>query len=200
MAKLFALICLYAVALEMSAQSYQPSYFYTLDYKQVKGKIKFTTIQSGYLTSTGSVPGRIKFKAENDTKVFKITADEIRGFVVGLDSFVVLKNIPVSPKDHFKRDFVKVEEMGTLNLYSHCSQVAAGRFGTRTKKVYFLLKNGTKKMIPFYNRYQQKKFLNLISEDPELAAEVKNDWRWMEKIPLLIKKYNLWIADGNTLR
>ena len=72
--------------------------------------------------------------------------------------------------------------------------------GTRTKKVYFLLKNGTKKLIPFYNRYQQKKFLTLVSEDPELAAEVKNDWRWMEKIPLLIKKYNLWIADVNTLR
>ena len=195
MARLLVLFCLFLTFFDALAQSYQPGYFITPDRKQVKGAIKFNSIQCGHLTSNGSVPARIEVKPENESKIFEVTADEIRGFVMGLDSFVVMKNIPVSEQGRFKRDFVKVEALGHINLYIHSSQIPSGRFGTKIKKVYILLKKGTKKLIAFHNRYQKEQFKGLISDDPELLSMIENDWRWMDKIPQVIKRYNLRFAN-----
>src|SRR6267142_6947624 len=126
MVRLLSLVCLVLAFFDALAQSYQPGYFITPDRKQVKAAIKFNSIQCGHLTSSGSVPARIEVKPENESRVFQVTADEIRGFVMGLDSFVVMKNIPVSEQDRFKRDFVKVEALGHLNLYIHSSQIPSG--------------------------------------------------------------------------
>lgn len=191
MVRLLLLVWFVAGVSYAQAQSYQPGYFISLDRMEVRGSIKFNSIQCGHLSpGGGSVPGKIKIKPENDSDVYEMTADEIRGFVMGLDSFIVIKNIPVSERDHFRRDFVKVEAVGRLNLYVHCSQIPTGRFGTTTKKVYILSRRGTKKMVAFHNRYQKAQFIQLISDDPELSKEVESDWQWMDRIPQTIKTYN----------
>src|SRR5262249_9489069 len=133
MGRIFLFLCVFALILRSHAQSYEPGYFITLDGKQVKGNIKFNSIQCGHLTPTGSGPGKIKVRPENENKAVEITADELRGFVMGLDSFVVMKNIPVSEKDYIKRDFVKVEVTGKLTLFIHCSRVPNGRYGSKIK-------------------------------------------------------------------
>ncbi len=197
MARLLVLLCLFLTSFDLFAQPYLPGYFVTPDQKHVKGTIKFNSIQSGHLTPTTSIPGRIKVKTENDSKPLEFSADEIRGFVMGLDSFVVLKKIPVSGYDYFKKDFVKVDQLGQLNLYIHYSQIPTGRFGTKIRRVYILSRKGSKKLIAFHDRYQKDKFKELVSGDPELAMEIENDWQWMDKIPELIKKYNLYFANVN---
>jgi hypothetical protein len=149
------------------------------------------------LTLTGSVPGKIKVKPENETKAIEITADELRAFVMGIDSFVVMKNIPVSERDHIKRDFVKVEATGRLTLFLHCSRVPNGRYGSKIKKVYILLPEGTTNLTAIYNRYQKDQFLQMISNDLALTEEVKDDWQWMNHLPQIIKKYNSHFQDVN---
>jgi hypothetical protein len=200
MVRLFVLVCLFINGMELLAQPYQSGYFITLDHKQVKGSIKFAPILCGHLTSNGSVPGRIKVKPENESKVFELTADEIRGFVAGADSFVIMKNIPVSEREHFKRDFVKVEAQGPLDLFVHCSQIPSGRFGTKMKTVYILLRAGSRKLIAFHNRYQKDQFIKLIEDDPGLVTEVQNDWQWMDKIPQVVRKYNAHTVNINAKR
>lgn len=179
------------------AQPYQPGYFTTLEGKRVDALIKFKSIQCGYLTVDGSVPGKIKIKTDNDSKVYELTAEEVRGFVMGLDSFVVMKNIPVSERDRIKRDFVKVETTGKLTLFVHCSKVPNGRYGSKMKKVYILLPRGTTKLTALHNRYQKDLFLQMISDDLDLSKQVEDDWQWMNHLPQIIRRYNSHFQEVN---
>jgi hypothetical protein len=177
------------------AQSFHPGYFITLDGKRIDASIKFKSIQSGHLVSGGSVPGKIKIKPTNESSVYELTADEIKGFVMGTDSFVVMRNIPVSETDHIKRDFVKVEVVGKLTLLIHCSRIPNGRYGSKIKKVYIVLPEGTTRLTAFHNRYQKDKFVQMIDDDPELSEKVKQDWQWMSRLPATIREYNSYFRE-----
>ena len=197
MIRLLVGICVLLGPFFANSQSFQPGHFTTMDSKEVKAYIKFNPIQSGHMTASGSVPGRVKIKTETDSQPFELSTEEIKGFVAGLDSFVIMKNIPVSETEHFKRDFVKVEVTGRFNLFVHLSQIQSGRFGTKIKKVYILNRKGTKKLTSFHNRYQKDQFIQLIADDPELVEKVQNDWQWMDHLPEVIKKYNSRFIEVN---
>jgi hypothetical protein len=172
------------------SQSYQPGYFYTVDNKRIKGFIKYSTIQSGHLLPGGSIPGHIKIKTEIESRAFEMDANELTGFVAARDSFIVLRNIPVSEHDHFARDLVKVEVLGKLNLYIHYSQLPNGRFGSRLKKIYIVQRSSSRKMFSIYDRYQKEQFISFLRDDPELVSSVESDWSWLDHIPETVKRYN----------
>jgi hypothetical protein len=183
------LICVYLFSRPGLAQQYKPGYFITADEKKVKGTIKFKLTEYGYMTTSESIPGQIKFRPEGEKKAILLSASEIRGFVAGKDSFAIIRNFRISESRYFKRDFARVAQLGRINLYIHYSQLPSGRFGVSIKQVYVLVKE-KEEISCIYNRYQRTEFSKLIADWPELVTQIEKDRDWFEKIPDLVEKYN----------
>lgn len=187
--RLVILIVFYLPSHHLLAQQYKTGYFITADEKKVKGTIKYKSTEYGFMTTAESVPGQIKFKPDGEKKAIKLSANEIRGFVAGKDSFAIIRNIRISESQYFKRDFARVTKLGRINLYVHYSQLPSGRFGVSVKQVFVLVKE-KEEVSCIYNRYQKAEFSKLIADWPKLVDQIEKDWNWMEKIPDLVAQYN----------
>src|ERR1700744_4699861 len=100
------------VAVSAKSQKWQPGYFF-----DTKGNK-----ETGYIWLKPSGKGPIKdeafieFKENNKENPFKLSASDLKCFVVGRDSFVVAGEPPTS-NWQYGLDFVKVELDEDIKLY-----------------------------------------------------------------------------------
>jgi hypothetical protein len=126
---------------------------------------------------------RLLFKTGDNAKRVKFTAADIRGFVIGEDSFAVLHPLRVNGSISYEQDFVKVLETGKINLFEYDAAMANG-----DKVEYYLVqKDGKVETIP--NKF--KDFMKaLVAHNTVLSDGLEKEKFKFKDIRKLIHDYD----------
>ena len=161
------------------AQAYQPGYYYTKGDRKVEGEI-----QHIYHMRFGKGPQNyILFKGGDKGKE-KLTTSDISAFVIGKDSFAILKSFSVNNIVTLDEDFVRVVKTGKINMYMHYTSRPSS-----SKEITTLLeKNG---VIRIFDRTSIDEVAKqFFGDNPALAQQMKNTkWRDFD-LKQFVDQYN----------
>jgi len=166
-----------------------PGYYYTLSGEKVKGWIRHDF--SAKFGSGGD--NTIKFKSSSEEKKKKFNSKEICCFVIGKDSFAVVRNFEMNAFAYYDEDFAKVISAGKLVLYEHFSTVPSGSAygGTYDISNYLISKNGGQ--VRKIKRGNFKELMSeLVSDNAELVNKINNKEIKFDQIVELVNIYNTW--------
>ena len=184
--------------LTVSAQyrGYNKGYIIIEGERIQEGLIKYSI---GTWSLVRSSPAEIKFKINRKSKPFK-AKDDVTGFVIESDSFTVHKNIDVnSMAALFEKDFVRVVEVGKINLFLHqCFTPSGSGLETGSASYYgggyindtWILKKGLRQLVIKNIKRQKESLIRLISDNKALAAEIESKKPREIGIRHLIRRYN----------
>ena len=134
-----------------------------------------------------------------DKKPLKLTKKNIESFVLGVDSFALIRNFLVTPTIKYLYDFAQVVEIGKINLYLHkrkSQQSGQGGSGTHFSIYYkesIIQDSGTNPNKCIRGKKTVAKFLlPLIKNNNQLFSRVTSLTKdeVLEQLPEIIKKYN----------
>lgn len=190
-------LLLFLVTIIINAQNkrYEKGYIILEGERTQEGYIKYST---GSWSVWKSKPGKLKFKLSPDSQPIK-AKDDVTGFVIESDSFTVKKNIFVDDMAPvFKQDFVKVIDVGKINLFLHqCSSstntgVGIGPVGLSftNKHGTWILNKGSRDLTINKIKRQKESLIRLVSDNEELAKEVENQKPKEINIEELVNRYN----------
>ncbi|CAM3832281.1 hypothetical protein MUGA111182_12200 [Mucilaginibacter galii] len=116
------IICFITLTSAAFAQKWQPGYFYDIKGNQVPGLIQHNPGGKGPIKNEGF----IIYKDNPKANEIKLSASDIKYYVIGKDSFIVAHppSYEVWPKGDL--DFVKVELDEPLKLYTYGSSSGGG--------------------------------------------------------------------------
>ena len=192
---LFTLLLLTITTVNAQNKGYKKGYIILEGERKQEGYIKYST---GSWSVWKSKSGKLRFKFSPESQPFK-AKDDVTGFVIESDSFTIQTNIQVSDMAPiFKRDFAKVIEVGTINLFLHqCSSstntgVGIGPVGLSVSNGHgtWILKKDSRKLTVNKIKRQKESLIRLISDNPELAAEIEAKKPSEINIEELVKRYN----------
>ena len=168
------------------AGSFQSGYYYDLQGRKLDGLLQYVQGSFGLLWTSS---GYLKFKNNPDSKTISLSPNEIQSFVIGTDSFVVLKNIKVnSTSGNFKKDFAVVNRIGAVNLYVHQCRLYNGRFYFEHPS-YILSKGDSSTIIIWKPNKQKEQIARFFQDRNDLEKLVISD-KYYLKIPELVDLYN----------
>ena len=153
---------------------YQSGYLIFEGKRTQQGYIKYT---EGSWDIFKSRPGSAKFKFSKSSKPLKVQ-DDVIGFVIESDSFVIKKNIVVNNMARmFDRDFVKVKITGPVNAFLHtCTSksgagAGVGDFSVGLNNIHYtwILCKGNHNCITINNPKKQKDRIIRFFADNEIV-------------------------------
>jgi hypothetical protein len=169
------------------AEKFVPGYYYTKEGKRIDGLIKFNRAT---FSAFGSKPSNIKFKTNSEAKPVKFTADDIQAFVIGTDSFAIIRNFKInSISGDYVRDFAQVMVTGRLKLFVHKSASSDGQFNyDHDKFVLWDEKNG---YLGIWNSNKQREEMaKYFSGRTDLVEKILNK-KDETPIPDLVRDFNM---------
>ena len=124
-----------------------------------------------------------------DSKTVSLSPEEIQSFVIGTDSFAVVKNIKVNGiSGNFKKDFAVVNRIGAVNLYTHQCRLYNGKYYFQHPS--YILSKGDSSTIVIWNPKKQKEQIARFFQDRiDLEKLIVPD-KYRLKIPELVDLYN----------
>jgi hypothetical protein len=180
--------------------SYEPGYYYTTEGEKISGLIKWKC--SGYSRETGA--NYILFRPVAGEKKVRLTTKQVNAFVVGQDSFGIIKSVARSGMTQYDKDFARIVVTGYITLYSHCQETKAGGAGygagvglpgmtsTGIECFYFIKKDGV------LYRLKRKDFKDtavvLFGDNTTLMNEINNGVTTFDNIERVVAEYNTWKA------
>ena len=174
------------------SQGRRTGYYYNSDQEKIEGEIK---LKGNYLGG-GS---KLVMYLPNGQKQ-KLSPEEIKSFVMGTDSFAVVKGFSAGGASYFDADYALVLDTGKINLYEHESKVIRSRndfmggtnasFEQRT--VLVINERGSKRYYGMYNRSQVEKYLLPLIKDAELRSKIEalKNRELHYELSFLIRQYN----------
>jgi hypothetical protein len=102
----------------LNFDKYRPGYYFDSAGNKVTGLLKFT-YGSRFFESKKFGVCELLFKDEQGQKKQKFKSNEVRSFVIGNDSFSVVKNIYSEGVMNYPQDFARVLRSGKINLYEY---------------------------------------------------------------------------------
>jgi hypothetical protein len=168
---------------------YKPGYFISKDKSIHYGLIR---------QNLGNKPS-ISFKETKKQKAVEYTPDDIPGFVIEQDSFVVLRNfnfqfgfslIPVTA------DFVKVLQTGDVSLYVHYGSVTMYRqytvydYGPISNYILKKKNNYELKVVPNKEKEFKKEMSAYFSDVETLKTAIEQKKLTYNSIPAIVQAYN----------
>ena len=171
-----------------SLDNYQPGYFYDSLGNKVEGLLKFK--YGGGLGGKKNGDCVLLFKTDRKDKKDKYTPDEISSFVIGKDSFAVVRNFSLNAFVYYPMDFAKVNANGKINIYTYYALISQGQYGNRVTKVFCLLEKDNK--VITVKKRQIKKVLKTYYyiDYPELASKLSGKKQRLDDLPAITKLYN----------
>lgn len=181
-------LCLFVVAGSAAfPQKFIEGHYYTHDGQRIAG-----LIHHSYMARFSSSPDNyIEFKATPEAKEQKLTTKEVRSFVAGNDSFIIVKNFAINGFAYYDEDFVKVVKSGRINLYLHYSTVTGSDgYGVSTSTVtsYLVEKDGV--LMRMKKRDFKEKIGELFGDNKELLQKLRKKDLTYKDIEKIIEEYN----------
>jgi len=166
--------------------SYESGYYYTHSGEKFSGFIKWEC--SGWSREIGA--NYILFKSAAGEKKVRLTTNDIKAFVIGKDSFAIIKSI-VRGIAKYDKDFARVVSTGSLTLYSHCEETKAGGYtSTGIECFYFIRKNDS------LYRLKRKDFQDsvefLFGDNKVIMNQINNGSLTFDNIEQIVAEYNTW--------
>ena len=173
----------------ISLEKFEPGHYYDSAGNKVTGLLKFKYGGSAF-SSKKDGDCELLFRAEKGEKRQKFNTREIRSFVIGNDSFAIVKNFDLNAFVYYPQDFAKVIESGKINLYLYYATVNSGGQFPRTSTVTYYLVEKDGKVVTI-KKGILKETLNAFfySDYPDLADKYGKKIR-ISDLPLLTKMYN----------
>lgn len=155
---------------------FREGYYYDKENNKVTGFIK---LHYGTTVTNGKDGGycEISFKPTEDSKSILLNTIDMNSFVIGTDSFALIKDFYVDDNTHFKQDFAEVIEAGKLNLYKYNSTVNFTNY-TKTIPIWLI---GSEGKIDYVDRkFFKSQFADIyVSDYPELVDRInKKDLKY----------------------
>ena len=179
-------LCLLFVGFSLASQGqFKPGYYYDNNNIKVTGLIKFRQRAELFPDKSDGVCD-ILFKENADAKRIKFTTRDINSFVVGSDSFIVLKNFPIDQYVHFRQDFVEVIITGKINLYRYYNFDPTAQ---RIVGIWLIEKN---RHIEYLTKARFKHFFkkSIINDSPETLQLIEVKKLKYRDLPEIIQQYN----------
>ena len=100
-----------------SLDNFEPGYYYDSSGNKVQGLLKFK--YGGGWSSKKNGDCVLIFKKDKGDNKQTFTPLDINSFVIGLDSFGIVRNFSLTAFANYPLDFTKVEAAGKINLYTY---------------------------------------------------------------------------------
>lgn len=180
---LLALICQFQTS---TAEKFLSGHYYTKEGKKIEGLIKYNRAT---FSAFGSKASSIKYKASSDDKPIKLTAEDITSFVIGADSFAIIKNFKInSVNGEYEQDFAQVIERGPINLFMHRSASSDGKVSYDNDR--YVISNEKNGCFGIWNFVKQREEIaKYFSARPDLVEKILNK---KDETPFLdlVRDYN----------
>jgi uncharacterized beta-barrel protein YwiB (DUF1934 family) len=172
------------------AQTYTQGAYYTHEGQRIEG-----LIQHNYFARFSDGPDNyINFKETSDSKKKKLTTKEVKSFVIGSDSFVIIKHFTINSFAYYEEDFVKIIKTGNLNLYLHYSTGGSGN-------TFFLVSNyileKDAKLVVMRKRSFKDNYKNLFGDDVDLVKKIEDKSLTYKDLDVIVDEYNNWYIESN---
>ncbi len=137
---------------------------------------------------------RVLFKEEKDSTRQKLTAYQVKSFVMEEDSFAVIKNFE-NGSQAFDTDFAQVICAGRVNLYLHTAVSNRRMYspggmvsGGGSTETYLAEKNGVKYRV--HRRDFKETILLLVGDNADLMKRINAGELQYEELDEIIYTYN----------
>lgn len=169
---------------------YEKGYCYSHTGEKFSGLIKWEC--SGYPGKSGV--NFIFMKSAPDEKKIKLTTNEIKAFVIGKDSFDIVKLFYSLDANGYNKDFARVVEAGNLTLYSHCREIKSyasyGAASTGIECFYYIKKDDTLSILKRIDFKHEADFL--FGDDKELMNKITKKELGFQNLEQIVAEYNAW--------
>lgn len=170
----------------LSAEPYVKGHYYTYKGEKIEG---FVRLLRSTFSALGSLPCRLQFKEDHDSKAIKLSVNDMVAFVIEEDSFALVYNLKInSIQGKYERDFAEVKFIGTINLYIHRSTSSDGRM------VYFhnryVLSKDNKEFLGIWNKKRQRNEIAAYFSDREDLRQIILNKKNEMDIESLVSEYN----------
>lgn len=166
--------------------SYEQGYYYSHTGEKISGLIKWEC--SGYLRETGA--NFILFKPAKGEKKVQLTTNDVKAFVIGKDSFAIIKSI-ARGITKYEKDFARVVSTGSITLYSHCEETQAYS-STGIECFYFIRKDGA--LYRLKRKDFQDKVELLFGDNKGLMNQINDGRLTFDNIEQIVVEYNTVIG------
>jgi len=185
-------VFLLALFSQFASAQYAPGYYIDSTGNKVPGLLKYE-FGGSIFSNNKKGACRLIYKPDSASKTTKFSAVEIKGFVIGTDSFTVIHDFWLNAASYYPQDFVHVLEIGTIKLLQYDATIAT-RFGGDDIDYWILEKD--KKGHVLRNGNWRKLLQELMADDPDLLAKIKNKDLKYKNIREAIRAYNEYTAGG----
>jgi len=171
---------------------YFPGYYYTNAGEKIEGYIK-------------NGPKYISFGLTKESKKRNIGGDEICCYVIGRDSFALVKNLGMNSFGNFRGEFAQVVMKGKLILYiqyyvqerysgpvlmANGNMMPGGKVSHKVINYFIAGKDGT--IYSVKRRNFSEVMTNLVSDNNALVQEIKSKRVKYSDLLELVGRYNRW--------
>jgi hypothetical protein len=191
----FAILLLFIHHSLFSFCQYEPGFYIDSAGNRVDGLLKYT-YGGSIFTSKAKGDCRCLYKSDSARKAVKFTAMDIRGFVIGQDSFTVIRNYRLNSFVTYPVDFCHVIETGPIVLLQYDAIVAGGNMSSYTESSWILKKN--RKIYPLTRGNYKEIMEDLMNEDSKLVEKIKNKELKFKNTPEIVHKYNMYLQKTGT--
>jgi len=179
------------------SEEFSQGRYYTTNGEKFEGLILY---QKSKLSAISYKPCVLEFKKDNASKPIKLENSDVSSFVIYKDSFAIVQNFKMIY--HFgmgvfwgtcHRDFAKVVELGTINLYELPCEVFLGFYFGYQDYNYFVLTKDNQNFRTFDLRKNKEKeeLANLFSDNNELKELILKTQYKEINLTELVLLYNL---------
>lgn len=194
MKQLFLILILSTLVPFKVAGQFKEGYYYKKDGTKISGFIKFN-FGGDIFSDKSDGHCSASFKSNKKGKKVKLTTNDICCFVIGKDSFAIIKNFRLNAFVYYPQDFAKVLESGKINLYLYYSIVQTGgqyggvsTGGVSTVTDWVIEKDGKA------DKLTKKKFKQLmplyLQDYPDLLQKINNGELSYKASEKIIRMYN----------
>ena len=195
--KIHLLALLFILASSFAGAQYSPGYYIDSSGNKIPGLLEYDSV-GDIFTKTSNGICRLYYKADSSTrKATKFTARDIKGFVIGADSFTVIHDFRYNANTYFPVDFVRVLEIGRIKILQYDPLQKSAMLYVIQDDPHWILEKDHKGHILDHGSWR-KTLEALISDDPELLEKIKKDGIKRKEVRQTIRDYNAYMAGAGS--
>lgn len=183
MKSLFISICCLCLIAGASAQ-FKEGYYIDSSGNHIPGLLKYT-FGGNLFTDKSKGDCRLVYRSGPDAEKLKFNAKEIKGFVIGEDSFTVIYNFRISSFVHYPQDFARVIEAGPITLF----QYDANGGGPNSGDIHYMLVEKDRKLFLLNGNFREV-MESFTADDPELNAQIRTKKLKYKHLRDIVHSYN----------